>query len=83
MKYLISTKKLTLLLTLLILITTQNAFTQNSRKLSKLDQAIQTGFDSIKARKWSEAAKSYEDAQKIQNKEKQPSELLFTLFTLP
>ena len=83
MKHLISTKKLTLLLTFLILVTAQNSFSQNSRKLSKLDQTIQVGFDSLKARKWSEAIKSFEDAQKIQNKEKQPSELLFTLFTLP
>lgn len=52
-------------------------------ELSKLDQAIQAGFDSLKAGQWNEAVMRFEAAQKVFEKEKQPSEFLFTLFTLP
>ena len=59
------------------------AQTDDRQKLSRLDQEIQAGFDSLKAKKWSNAALSFEEALKIFDKETDSSGLLFTLFTLP
>jgi tetratricopeptide (TPR) repeat protein len=84
MKQTFFTNRLFLFLAFAVLFV-QTAFTQTSErtKLSKLDQTIQAGLDSARAGKFSEAATRFEDAQKIFDKEKQPSEFLFTLFTLP
>lgn len=85
MKQLISTVKLTLFLTLFALVTAQNAFSQAIPKKATLDidEAIQSAFDSLKARKWKEAIFDLDRASKIADKEKKASEYLFTLFTLP
>lgn len=74
-----------ILFLIVLLIAVQNISSQasNKPKAPKIDQSFQAAFDALKARKWAEAIKSFEEAQKIQEKEKEPSVLLFTLFTLP
>lgn len=85
MKSLTLPKTLSVLLIVFGFLSVQNAFPQtaNKQKLTKIDQFIKIGFDSLKARKWVEAIGAFEEAEKILEKDKQPSEMLFTLFELP
>ena len=84
MKLLTSIIKLIIFLIIFnISVQNNSAQTVSTKRLSKLNQSIQSGFDSLKTRKWSEAETNFEAAYKIFEKEKQPSELLFDLIDVP
>lgn len=84
MKLLTSIIKLIIFLIIFnVIVQNNSAQTVSTQRLSKLDQSIQSGFDSLKTRKWSEAETNFEAADKIFEKEKQPSELLFDLIDIP
>jgi hypothetical protein len=48
----------------------------------KVDQQITAGLAAVKEKKWAEARAAFEEARKIQEKEKLPSEFLFTKIKL-
>jgi hypothetical protein len=85
MKHTLSIGKLAFVLAVFVFFITQNVLSQDlsKKKLSKIDQPIQAGFESLTARKWSEAATKFEEAQRILDKEKEPSEILFTIISIP
>ncbi len=67
----------------LLLFQNTSAQTVSAKKFSDLDKSIQSGFDSLKSRKFAEAATNFEAAYKTFEKEKQPSEMLFDLIDIP
>lgn len=76
----------TFFLTILFIIcTTLNVWPHTSRhsNFSEIDELIHTGLEYVKTAKWKEAEECFEEANKIFEKEKQPSDWLFTQFTLP
>lgn len=77
----ISQLPLLLLVILLALIPVRGQPVQKSAP--KVDRPIIAGLAAVKEKKWAEARANFEEALKIQEKEKLPSEFLFTKIKLP